>query len=100
MAKEQADRAEPPPPSVVNDSNKSRGSAEHLDLTMRRSHFGVVDLLGSPRRLGQPLASGCRPSIAANRYDANATEVAVIGAVTLVRATCVAIIETFDIWEP
>ncbi|KAG5547658.1 hypothetical protein RHGRI_013377 [Rhododendron griersonianum] len=32
--------------------------------------------------------------MAANRYDGNATEVAVIGAMTLVIATCVAIIET------
>ncbi|KAG5547657.1 hypothetical protein RHGRI_013376 [Rhododendron griersonianum] len=119
MAKKQVDRAEPPPPppSVVNDSKKSRGIAEHLVfLAFLIERFAAAILVLSiywfpPDDWGRFLLAAIDILIltnslylislfssllkmAADRYDANATEVVVIGAVTLVIATCVAIIET------
>ncbi|KAI8554026.1 hypothetical protein RHMOL_Rhmol05G0065300 [Rhododendron molle] len=120
MAKEQVDRAEPPPPpppSVGNDNNKSQGFAENLGYRAFWIERGVAAFLVlrlywfPPKVWGGILSAAVSLLIlsnslylislfssllqmAANRYDGNATEVAVIGAVTLVIATCVAIIET------
>ncbi|XP_058215857.1 uncharacterized protein LOC131326952 [Rhododendron vialii] len=119
MAKEQVDRAEPPPPPpVVNDSNKSRQIAEHLvflAFLMERCTAAMwvlsIYLVPPPDVWARQLSAAAGLLIfsnslylisllssllkmAADQYDANAIEVAVIGAVTLVIATCVAIIET------
>ncbi|KAI8554020.1 hypothetical protein RHMOL_Rhmol05G0064800 [Rhododendron molle] len=121
MAKKQVDRAEPPPPppptSIVNDSNKSRGIAEHLvwlafmiercaaaNLVLsiywfppedwNRFLLGAVGLIIHTNSLYLISLFSSLLKMAANRYDGNATEVAVIGAMTLVIVTCVAIIET------
>ncbi|KAF7143513.1 hypothetical protein RHSIM_Rhsim05G0055400 [Rhododendron simsii] len=117
MATEQVDRAEPPPPSLGNDSDKSQGFAENLEYLAFWIERGAAAFLVlwsywfPPNDWGRILFTAVSYLIisnslylvslfssllpmAANRYDGNATEVAVTGAVTLVIATCVTIIET------
>ncbi|KAF7115920.1 hypothetical protein RHSIM_RhsimUnG0045300 [Rhododendron simsii] len=117
MAKEQVDSAEPPPPSVGNDSNESRGFAQNLEcvafwIERVAAAFLVVSFYWFPPNVwGSILFIAVGILIHSNslylislfssllqmandRIDANASEVAVIGAATLVVATGVAIIET------